>query len=214
MKPAIHINRGFAAVTAGVFLLPLLAAPLLGAGWFWGVGNGLGFAALSGLAWLCLDTRRGGKIRHHQQLGYWATALLVAHAAWFLLGDNTTWEYLKSSAPVYMWSGWLALALVIFLVISSARSLRPRAYANHPGFHRWHRWLTVLMLAASVHHIGGSGFYLREWYQWCLLTLLLAGCLLLPIRKNRIVTANPVQGALVCLALAIAVLVGIKNLPL
>jgi hypothetical protein len=178
------------------------------------MGNGLGFAALSCLAWLCLDTRRGGKIRYHQQLGYWATALLVAHIAWFLLGDTTTWEYLKSSAPAWMWSGWLSVALIVLLVVSSARRNRSQAYENHTGFRRWHRWLTVLLLAAAGHHVCGSGFYLREWYQWCLLALLLSACLLLPVGKGREISISPVPGALLCLVLAIAGFVAIKNLPL
>ena len=197
-----------------MFLLPLVSAPWLGAGWFWGVGNGFGFAALSTFAWLCLDTRSGGKIRPHQQLGYWATALLVAHAAWFLIADTTTWEYLKTSAPVYMWSGWLALALVAMLVVSSLPQLRAQAYTGHAGFRRWHRWLTIGALTASVHHICGSGFYLREWYQWVLLTSLLAGCLWLPVSKTRLPVASSLPGALLCLALATGVFVGIKNLPL
>jgi hypothetical protein len=122
MRRWINTNRWFVAVTALVFLCALSNAPLLGAGWFWGLGNGLGLAALCCLAWLCLDTRRGGKIGHHQQLGYWACALLAAHIAWFLLGDTTTWQYLKTSAPGWMWSGWLALLLVLVMVISSGRA--------------------------------------------------------------------------------------------
>jgi hypothetical protein len=197
-----------------VFLLALASTPLLGAGWFWSVGNGFGLAALCCMAWLCLDTRRGGKVRSHQLLGYWACGFLLAHLAWFLLGDRVSWEYLKTSAPAWMWSGWLALALVLLLVISSARGLRPRAYTDHPGFRLWHRLLTAAALAASVHHLAGSGFYLREWYQWCLLAALLATCLLLPVKKDRAVPKYPVAGALTWLALLVLAFVGIKNLPL
>jgi hypothetical protein len=212
MRRWINANRWFVAVTVLVFLCALCSAPLLGAGWFWGLGNGLGLAALSCLAWLCLDTRRGGKISHHQQLGYWASALLIAHIAWFLLGDTTTWQYLKTSAPAWMWSGWLALLLILVLIISSVRSQRAKAYAHHPGFRRWHRLLTATALGASVHHLCGSGFYFREWYQWCLLTLILAGCFLLPIRKARAPADSPIRGAMLCLAVAVALFVGIKNL--
>ncbi|MCZ6831848.1 MAG: hypothetical protein O7F73_20100 [Gammaproteobacteria bacterium] len=39
MKPEFTLNRWFAGVIALVFLSALGSAPLLGAGWFWGIGN-------------------------------------------------------------------------------------------------------------------------------------------------------------------------------
>lgn len=205
-------NRWLPAVTALLFLCALCSAPLLGAGWFWSLGNGLGLTALSCLLWLCLDTRRGGKIRHHQLLGYLACGLLLAHIAWFLLGEHTTWQYLKTSAPAWMWSGWLALVLVLILVLSSVHSQRAKAYVDHAGFRRWHRLLTATLLAASAHHLCGSGFYFREWYQWCLLGLLLAACFLWPVKKTRAAADNPIPGAVLCLAVAVALFAGLKNL--
>ena len=42
MKPLL-------ATMAVVFLITFIAAPTMGAGWFWDAGNGTGFAAFAGL---------------------------------------------------------------------------------------------------------------------------------------------------------------------
>ena len=214
MKLEYHANTWFMVISSLLFAVALMAKPLLGAGWFWSLGNGLGFAALACFLYLCLDTRRGGKVRSHQLLGWCGGTLLLAHVAWFTLAEPTTWEYLKTTAPAYMWSGWLALILLLLLIISSIARLRPGSYTSHSKFRNWHKGLSALMLAASVHHLCGSGFYLREWYQWFALSGLAALCLLVPLEKQRGVGNNPIFGSLLFLAVGIALFTGLKNLPL
>ena len=52
-----------------VFLLTLLAAPTLGSGWLWDLGNGLGFAAFAGLLYLTASGRLLRDPRAHRLIG-------------------------------------------------------------------------------------------------------------------------------------------------
>jgi hypothetical protein len=207
-------NYWFAAISALVFGVALLAAPRLGAGWFWSLGNGLGFAALAGMIYLSFDTRTGGKIRAHQLLSYCASGFLLAHILWFLIGDSIVIEYAKVGAPWPMWSAWLALLLMIFLVISSLPGWRQKQHVNHAAFKRWHKLLTFGLLAASLHHIIGSGFYLRTIWQWGLITLIVVAALFQPARKSRPFLTNTPLAIMLVTAISIALFSIIRNLEL
>ena len=77
------------ATLGAVFLTTFLAAPTMGAGWFWDAGNGLGFAAFGGLLYIGITSCKRPDIRAHQILGYTVLFVAVTHALWFLLGDAT-----------------------------------------------------------------------------------------------------------------------------
>ncbi len=194
--------------------MALLVAPRLGAGWFWSLGNGLGFAALACMVYLSIDCRKGGKVRAHQLVSYCACGMLAAHVLWLLLGDRTTLEYAKIGAPWPMWSAWLALLLLIVLVVSSLPGLRQKLHTGHVAFRRWHWALTLGVLAASVHHIAGSGFYLRTPWQWGLIVLLVTAALFAPVRKAGIFRTSSPRAVLVVSAVAIVLFACIRNLEL
>jgi len=153
------------AVLAAVFLPTFLAAPTMGAGWFWDTGNGLGFAAFAGLLYLGITSYRRIDIRAHRLLGFTVLLVAVAHALWFLLGDAAAIEYIKFSAPGYMWFGIIGLILLFVLVIISLVPDRLRVHKDYPKFLYWHRILAVATVASCVYHIVVSHFYLATWYQ-------------------------------------------------
>ncbi len=53
------------ALVAAVFAITFLSAPRLGGGWFWDIGNGLGFVAFAGiLAQMIPAVKSGFRARH------------------------------------------------------------------------------------------------------------------------------------------------------
>lgn len=205
------MNRWFVATIVLVFGIAVLPLSRPGAGWFWETGNGLGLAALATLVYLCLDTRRGGKVRAHQSLGYLAVLLLVAHALWFLVGDPTVLQYALPGAPWAMWSAWLAVLLLGLLVISSLPRLRPANYDGHAAFRRWHRWLTVLIFVAIGHHLIDSAFYLAGLWHWLALAALAAAAIWLPLQRVGGATAVHPIAALALVILAGALFIAAKG---
>ena len=152
-------------VLVAVFLPAFLSAPTAGAGWFWDAGNGLGFVAFAGLLYLGITSYRRIDVRAHRLLGYAVLLIAVAHALWFLLGDAAAIEYIKFSAPAYMWMGIVGLLLLFVLVIISLVPDRLRVHKDYPMFLYWHRVLAIATVACCAYHIVVSGFYLAHWYQ-------------------------------------------------
>lgn len=157
---------------AAVFGVTFLAAPRMGAGWFWDAGNALGFAAGAGFLYLSITGRRLIDVRVHQRVGYGVLALAMAHAYWFLLGDAAVIDFLKPRAPLYLWAGVLGLLLLGLLITIALVPDRYRIHRDHRLFRHWHRWLAVATLVAVTWHIVASGFYLYETYQVVLFVLL------------------------------------------
>ncbi len=200
---------------AVVFLITFLGAPLMGAGWFWDTGNGIGFAAFAGLLYLTITSNRRLDVRAHQVLGYFVLALAIGHAFWFLLGDATAVEFIKIGAPDYMWLGIVSLIVFIVLIMTANLPDRLRVHRNYPSFKYWHRVLTVVVIAAAVYHIVASNFYLATWYQAAMFALVsLAVCLgrVYWVRLGQIAIASPVIYLALSCALIIA-FVGLRNLP-
>ncbi len=153
------------AVGSAVFLMTFLAAPTMGAGWFWDAGNGLGFMAFAGLLYLGITSYRRIDVRAHRLLGYTVLLIAATHALWFLLGDAAVIEFVKFSAPDYMWLGIIGLILLFVLVIISLAPDRLRVHKDYPMFLYWHRVLAVATVACCAYHIIVSNFYLATWYQ-------------------------------------------------
>jgi drug/metabolite transporter (DMT)-like permease len=207
-------NGWLAGVMLLTFGVALLATPGMGGGWFWSIGNGLGLAALAGMIYLSFDSRKGGKIRAHQLVSYCVAGLLLAHVFWFLVGDKAALEYAKIGAPWSMWSAWLALFLLVFLIVTSLPGVRQKHHSGHSEFRNWHRLLTIAVFVTTMHHLAGSSFYLRTYWQLGLMTLLLAAAVFLPVRKVRqFVTSSPMTVLAISLVLVI-VFACIGNLEL
>jgi hypothetical protein len=160
---------------AVVFLITFLAAPTMGAGWFWDTGNGLGFAAFAGLLYLTITSSRRLNVRAHQLLGYAVLFLGLLHAFWFLLGDAAAVEFIKPGAPNYMWLGVIGLLLLGILITVALVPDRMRVHKDYPAFKYWHRVIAIATIGCIAYHIVASGFYIGAWYQTVLfVTLALA----------------------------------------
>jgi len=157
--------KALVATLAIVFVITFLAAPTMGAGWFWDAGNALGFAAFGGLLYLTITSVRRLDVRAHQVLGYGVLAVTVAHAFWFLLGDAAAVEFLKPGAPDYMWLGVVSLLSLGILITAALVPDRIRLHKDYPSFKYWHRVLAIVTLASATYHIVVSNFYLGAWYQ-------------------------------------------------
>lgn len=164
--------KALVATLAAVFLITFLAAPTMGAGWFWDAGNALGFAAFGGLLYLTITSNRRLDVRAHQVLGYGVLFVAVAHAFWFLLGDAAVVEFLKPGAPDYMWLGLVSIVLLGILMTIALVPDRMRVHRNYPAFKYWHRVVAIATLATATYHIVVSNFYLGTWYQASLFVLL------------------------------------------
>ncbi len=203
------------ATMAAVFVITFLAAPTMGAGWFWDAGNGIGFAAFAGLLYLTITSNRRLDVRAHQILGYAVLLLVVGHAFWFLLGDATAVEFIKIGAPDYMWLGIVSLILFVILITTANVPDRLRVHRNYPSFKYWHRTLTIVVIAGAAYHIVVSNFYLGTWYQAGLFALIsLAVCLgrAYWIKLGQIAIASPTVYLAISSVLIIA-FAGLRNLP-
>jgi len=163
--------KALATTIAAVFSITFLAAPTMGAGWFWDAGNALGFAAFGGLLYLTITSNRRLDVRAHQVLGYGVLFVAIAHAFWFLLGDAAVTEFLKPGAPDYMWLGLVSLLLLGILMTVALVPDRLRVHRNYPSFKYWHRVVAIATIASATYHIVVSSFYLGAWYQAALFIL-------------------------------------------
>lgn len=164
--------KALLATFAAVFLFTFLAAPTMGAGWFWDAGNGLGFAAFAGLLYLTVTSSRRIDVRAHQLLGYGVLFVAVAHAFWFMLGDAAVVEFMKLGAPDYMWHGIVSMLLLGILITVALVPDRFRVHRDYPAFRYWHRVVAVATIATATYHIVVSNFYLNAWYQVMLFVML------------------------------------------
>lgn len=153
-----------------IFLISFLASPTMGAGWFWDVGNGIGFAAFAGLLYLGVTSYRRLDVRAHQLFGYATLFLALAHVFWFLLGDAAVVDFIKIGAPDYMWLGVAGLVLLFILVTIALVPDRHRVHKDYGTFRYWHRVLAVATITCCTYHVVVSQFYLHAWYQVALLT--------------------------------------------
>jgi hypothetical protein len=197
-----------------VFLATFLSSPTLGAGWFWDLGNALGFAAMAGLLYLTLATGPGLKVRLHRQLGYAVLGVAVAHALWLLVGDPAVVEYLKPGAPLYMWAGVLGLLLLAALTVIAMPHVRSRLHKRYSGFRLWHRVLAILTIIGAAGHIAGSNYYIDSGYAAGVFVIVVvavtAGHRRLPGYAK--LTTTITTEFLVVSAGAIVLFVGLRNL--
>lgn len=164
--------KALLATFTGVFLMTFLATPTMGAGWFWDVGNGLGFAAFAGLLYLTITSGRRLDVRAHQVLGYGVLAIAAVHVFWFMLGDGAVIYFMKLGAPDYMWHGIVSFLLLGFLITVALVPDRFLVHRNYPSFKYWHRVVAIITIGTATYHIVVSDFYLDAWYQGLLFALL------------------------------------------
>jgi hypothetical protein len=198
-----------------VFLLTFLAAPTMGAGWFWDAGNALGFAAFAGLLYLTITSGRRFDVRAHQVLGYAVLFVAAAHVFWLLLGDAAVAEFMKIGAPAYMWHGIVSFLLLGVLITVALVPDRFRVHSDYPAFKYWHRVLAIVTIGTATYHVVVSNFYLRTWYQGLLFALLAIAAAFgrawwIKVGQIRLANAGAYLAASVVFAAAFA---AIRNLP-
>ena len=161
----------FVTFFGAIALISFLSAPAMGAGWSWDIDNGLGFAALAGMLILSMPGGAQHDVRRHEWLGYTVLAVVVVHALWFLLADGAVIEYIRPGAPAYMWTGIAGLIIFAVLIFVAAMPTRNTLHKTYTAFRYWHQFTAISGIAFVLHHIIGSGFYLRTVYQAVLLIL-------------------------------------------
>ena len=204
----------FVCLIALVFALALLGSPTLNGGWIWDGANALGFAALAGLLYLSSTPRGARDLKRHEQFSYVVAALAAGHAGAFLLTDSASLEYIKPDAPLYMWSGVLALLFIVLTLIVSVVAARMRVFGSYTRFKNGHRALGIVAVVLSSYHIVAAGFYLRHDYQ--ILGLVFLGVWVVTSRALRLSpgqasVASPVL-LIITTCIAAAVFVLVKNL--
>lgn len=208
--------KSLLATLSSVFLLTFLAAPTMGAGWFWDAGNGLGFAAFAGLLYLTITSSRRLDVRAHQVFGYAVLSLALLHAFWFLLGDAAAVEFIKPGAPDYMWLGVAGLLLLGVLITVALIPDRLRVHKDYPAFKYWHRVLAIATIACITYHIVVSDFYLGTWYQAAVFVILAVAVSfgrMYWIRLGQLPIAT-VSVYLVLSVMLTAAFAAVRNLPL
>lgn len=161
-------------VLTGVFGISMLAAPTLGAGWQWDTGNALGFIAFAGILYLGTSSTSRMDIKAHQVFGFLVLGIATLHAYWFLFSDAAVISYVSPGAPMYMWSGVLALLLLAALIVVGLPGYRRYFHKRYASFRLWHRLLAITVTVTAVYHIVASAFYLSTWYQAVLFVTLAA----------------------------------------
>ncbi|MFK8049854.1 MAG: ferric reductase-like transmembrane domain-containing protein [Halioglobus sp.] len=193
-------------ILVGIFGISFLTNPQLAGGWFWDLGNGLGFAAFAGMLYVAIIGSRPLGVRPHQSVSYTVLVMGAAHAFWFLLGDAAAVEYIRPGAPIYMWAGVASLILLCIVITVSLPPDRQRVHSSHSVFKYWHQLLSVSAIAAGAYHIVGSGFYLSSWYQALLLSLLaLLTCFARPLWQR--IVHPPFVGSVAYLAISVVLIV-------
>lgn len=161
-----------------IFGLTFLIQPWLGSHWSWEAGNGLGFVALAGMAYLVFPFNVRKDQKAHEVLAYGVLIITALHSLWFLITDDSVSEYIKPGAPLYMWSGVVSVLLLYVLVLIAMQPRRMRIHPRYRIFRQWHRWLAFASLATAGYHVVASGFYLGHWLTVLVMSLILAFCLL------------------------------------
>jgi len=208
--------KALVVTLAVVFVVTFLAAPTMGAGWFWDTGNAIGFAAFGGLLYLTITSVRRLDVRAHQVLGYGVLVVAVVHAFWFMLGDAAAVEFLKPGAPDYMWLGVVSLLSFGILMTVALVPDRFRIHKDYPSFKYWHRLVAIVTLASGTYHIVVSNFYLGAWYQGVLFVLVVvavASARPFWVKLGQIRIATNATYILVSVIFG-ALFVAIRNLPL
>lgn len=178
MRDAARKGPAILALIVGlVFLISFVGVSRVGGGWFWDLGNGLGFLALAGLLFQMIPYARAGETVLHQRLGDWVLAVALLHAFWFLVGDGAVRVYLQPGAPAAMWFGLVALVGLAVLTVLARMPDRARVHPRFRTFRNVHRVLGFTVVAGAGLHVVLTGFYLSRWWQTLILGLVaLAAC--------------------------------------
>jgi len=187
----------------------------LDAGWFWDIGNALGFVAFVGLVYLTVSSARKLHVSAHRDLGYVVVLITALHVFWLLLGDPVVVEYIKPDAPHHMWAGVIAFVALGVMTVVGLPEYRRRVHRNYHSFRIWHRWLAIGVIAGSAWHIIAAGHYLRSPYQWVVtIGVSVFACLAYRFGwHNNDLDGRAPRFFLACAVASVLAFAALKNLP-
>lgn len=137
----------------------------LGAGVLWNTAHGLGYTAFICLLYTCFSKPAKLNIISHRSLGYMVLLFTSLHVVVLLITDPITIEYLKPTAPLYMWLGSFSAILIVCIIVSSLNRFKNVFYCSPTSFKKVHRITSWLIIAGSLFHIIDSGFYIYQRWQ-------------------------------------------------
>ncbi len=197
-----------------VFGITFLATPTLGGGWFWDIGNALGFLAFAGLLFQMIPLRGRAAMDAHEWLGYGVLGLAILHGFWFLAGDGAVHVYLQPGAPFSMILGLGAVLVLAGLTVLARMPDRLLRHQSYRSFRDLHRTLALLAAGGATLHVVLTRFYLSGLVQAALFAgLTLAMCYArgwwerVPLR-----TTAPLAGYLALGAVAVGLFAALRTL--
>jgi len=134
----------------------------------WEIAQALGLCAVAGCLILCvLAVRpRGGAatafpLRAHEFLGWVVLGAAVFHVGLLFGADATVVEHIKPTAPLYEYTGIIALLSLLFLTVPAGSALRSRLWPRHRIFQAAHVGAACLLVVTLAVHVIGTGRYVR-----------------------------------------------------
>ncbi|MBV8854806.1 MAG: cytochrome c3 family protein [Sinobacteraceae bacterium] len=160
----------------------LICPPAASGGILWDAGIACGYAAIVLLLCLYIYPVRPDGLPHarlfglsqHRLLGWALLALCALHVGVLLGVEPLSTRYLLPSAPLYMWSGLVALLSAVLLIQTGLRARA--ALRRHQSLRLSNLHLLVspvLVLTVGI-HVCGSGQLSAGWLKTAIVLLLLA----------------------------------------
>ena len=87
---------------------------------------------------------------------------VLLHIGLVWIPDQTIWSYVAVSAPGYMWAGLGAMTALLALVALALPGSRRFWHERRSQFRRWHWGLAIALVALTIWHVVGSGFYVSR----------------------------------------------------
>ncbi|MBV8741886.1 MAG: cytochrome c3 family protein [Sinobacteraceae bacterium] len=160
----------------------LICPPAASGGILWDAGIACGYAAIVLLLCLYIYPVRPDGLPHarlfglsqHRLLGWALLALCALHVGVLLGVEHLSTRYLLPLAPLYMWSGLVALLSAVLLIqtgLSARAALRRHQSLRLSTLHLLVSPVLVLTLGI---HVCGSGQLSAGWLKTAIVLLLLA----------------------------------------
>jgi Class III cytochrome C family len=163
----------------------------------WEAAQALGAATLLGCLLLCLLPVRprafGSQtvsLRRHAVVAWIALAAAALHVALLPAVDRTVVEYLKPTAPGYLWAGFLALLLLLMLTVPATGALRRRLWSRHRDFQALHVGMACLLIAGAALHVVTTDRYVHGRAR-AVACIVLAAAALLALLRARLPADSP-----------------------
>ena len=189
--------------------ISMIDMPLASAGWLWDTANALGIFVLAASLYLFLFVGSGRHSRAHQLISYGVIVAAIGHVFLLWIPDKTIWHYAALDMPHYMWAGYVALLGLIATVVLALPTKRRYWHNRYKHFKSWHYYLSIAIIAFSLWHIIGSGFYFGLVEAWAItIFAILVGVL---HRLSKSVSVSLSMFSATCTIFLVGAWIGIKQ---